>query len=150
MEHSMMDHGDMGHGDMGHDDMCSMNMLFTWNYKNTCVVFKWWHIRTLPHLLLSMIVVAASAYLYEYMKYYSAKSTASRAAGAANLSHTKAAKMKSASWYGAQVGFSFMLMLVFMTFNGWLMLAVVAGAAWGHYSWGHLTEGLAHNSLACH
>ncbi|CUS22459.1 LAQU0S05e05820g1_1 [Lachancea quebecensis] len=150
MDHSTMDHSNMGHGDMGHEDMCSMNMLFTWNYKNTCVVFKWWHIRTLPHLLLSILVIAASSYLYEYLKYYCAKSASSRTAGAASVSNSKAAKLKRASWYGAQVGFSFMLMLVFMTFNGWLMLAVVVGAAWGHYSWGNLTEGLAYNSLACH
>lgn len=145
-----MNHGDMGHGDMGHDDMCSMNMLFTWNYKNTCVVFKWWHIRTIPHLLVSMLLVAASAYLYEYLKYRASKCNVSRGNPITALGAGDTGRLKKAIWYGSQVGFSFMLMLVFMTYNGWLMLAVVLGAIWGHYSWGSLVEDPAHNSLACH
>ncbi|SCU86494.1 LANO_0C08174g1_1 [Lachancea nothofagi CBS 11611] len=140
--HSTMDHGDMDHGD---SDMCSMNMLFTWNYKNTCVVFKWWHIRTVWHLLLSMAVITACAYLYEYLKYFSTKSLVA----SSNASMGRTVQLKRASWYGAQVGFSLMLMLVFMTYNGWLMLAVVLGAAWGHYSWGILTESNT-RTLACH
>ncbi|KAH7919287.1 Ctr copper transporter [Leucogyrophana mollusca] len=38
--------------------------------------------------------------------------------------------------YGATVFLSFFLMLVFMTYNAYLILAVVAGAAIGHYVFG--------------
>ncbi|KAI0339889.1 Ctr copper transporter [Trametopsis cervina] len=38
-----------------------------------------------------------------------------------------------AIFYGAQVFLSFFLMLVFMTYNAYLILATVAGAALGHY-----------------
>ncbi|SCV00009.1 LAME_0G06942g1_1 [Lachancea meyersii CBS 8951] len=141
MDSSSMKHGDMDHGNK---DMCSMNMLFTWNYKNTCVVFKWWHIRTLPHLILSVALIVLISYLYEYLKYYASKSAITSGSGSG-----RSANIKRASWYGAQVGFSFMLMLVFMTYNGWLMLSVVVGAAWGHYSWGSAVESNTRN-LACH
>ncbi|KAF5348624.1 hypothetical protein D9758_006858 [Tetrapyrgos nigripes] len=38
--------------------------------------------------------------------------------------------------YGATVFLSFFLMLVFMTYNAYLILAVVLGAAFGHYIFG--------------
>lgn len=147
----MMDHGNMDHGgDM--DDMCSMNMLFSWSYKNTCVIFDWWHIRTLPHLFFSFLAVMFSAYLYEYLKYYIRKSVSNNSVTTTNSSSYRSLRVTKSIWYGVQVGFSFMLMLVFMTYNGWLMIAVVLGAIWGHYSWGSLLEEKQPNAsnLACH
>ncbi|GAA5811407.1 hypothetical protein MFLAVUS_004843 [Mucor flavus] len=38
--------------------------------------------------------------------------------------------------YAALVGISFWLMLVFMTYNGYLMLSTVFGAGFGHYIFG--------------
>ena len=38
--------------------------------------------------------------------------------------------------YGFQVIYSFWLMLVFMTYNGWYMLAVGVGAGLGNCIWG--------------
>jgi len=54
--------------------------------------------------------------------------------------------------YGATVFLSFFLMLVFMTYNAYLILATVAGAAIGHYIFGsHIdTEGGASKGMACH
>lgn len=43
------------------------------------------------------------------------------------------ARALRASLYGATVFLSFFLMLVFMTYNAYLILAVVLGAAIGHY-----------------
>lgn len=134
----------------GHDDMCSMNMLFSWSYKNTCVVFKWWHIKTIPHLVISFAAISFLAYLYEYLKYYSFKSMNNQSSSSNNATTAGSLKLKKSIWYGIQVGFSFMLMLVFMTYNGLLMIAVVVGAMWGHYSWGAATEVAPRNSLACH
>lgn len=149
-QHTSMMHGNM---DMGDSDSCSMNMLFTWSYKNTCVVFRWWHIRKLSDMLLSFIAIMFLGYLYEYLRYYIFKSQANRA-GVTNTSSSSHRKNKfyNSCWYGLQVGYSFMLMLVFMTYNGWLMIAVVLGAIWGHYSWGTRIKPLADEipALACH
>ncbi|QID80020.1 copper transpport protein [Saccharomyces pastorianus] len=146
------DHSDMHMGDG--DDTCSMNMLFSWSYKNTCVVFEWWHIKTLPGLILSCLAIFGLAYLYEYLKYCVHKRQLSQRVLLPNRSLTKinqADKVSNSILYGLQVGFSFMLMLVFMTYNGWLMLAVVCGAIWGNYSWRtSYSPEIDDSSLACH
>ncbi|KAG8800303.1 hypothetical protein FRC17_006905 [Serendipita sp. 399] len=62
-----------------------------------------------------------------------------------------------ASLYGASVFLSFFLMLVFMTYNGYLILATVLGAALGHYIYGGrmdpdavLGGGLETKGMSCH
>ncbi|KAI0786630.1 Ctr-domain-containing protein [Abortiporus biennis] len=59
--------------------------------------------------------------------------------------------------YGSSVFLSFFLMLVFMTYNAYLIVAVVAGAAIGHYIFNPdmdiesvLAGGVASKSMACH
>jgi len=54
--------------------------------------------------------------------------------------------------YGASVGLSFFLMLVFMTYNAYLILAVVLGAIIGHYMLGEVMEpdSIGGRGLACH
>ncbi|KAL3228547.1 Copper transport protein CTR2 [Nakaseomyces bracarensis] len=165
MDHSAMDHSKghagMNHPGMGDTDSCSMNMLFTWNYKNTCVVFHWWHIKTVQGLLLSCVALFLLSGLYEYLKYYlnnsqrlyevTSTSSNNETNVPANVASraTKRIALSRSMWYGFQVGYSFMLMLVFMTYNGWLMIAVVLGAAWGHYHWGSKCAPSS-QSLACH
>jgi len=69
MDHSGMGHGDMGHGDMGGEmPMCNMNMLFTWDTTNLCIVFKWWHIRSTGGLLFSLLAVVALTAAYEAIR----------------------------------------------------------------------------------
>ncbi|KAI9455865.1 copper transporter, partial [Russula earlei] len=62
-----------------------------------------------------------------------------------------------ATLYGAQVFVSFFLMLVFMTYNAYLILAVVLGASIGHFVFGAvmdveavLTGGDLGKGMACH
>ncbi|KAF5338486.1 hypothetical protein D9611_013308 [Ephemerocybe angulata] len=62
-----------------------------------------------------------------------------------------------ASMYGATVFISFFLMLVFMTYNAYLIAAVVIGAALGHYVFGAtinpdaiLHDGGQDKGMACH
>jgi len=62
-----------------------------------------------------------------------------------------------ATLYGAQVFVSFFLMLVFMTYNAYLILAVVIGASLGHFVFGAgmnveaiLTGGDTGKAMACH
>ncbi|KAM3086745.1 copper transpport protein [Clarireedia jacksonii] len=71
MDHSHMHHGgmDMGHGgmDMG-GDRCNMNMLFTWDTTNLCVIFRWWHIRSTFTLILSLIAIVFLTAGYEAIR----------------------------------------------------------------------------------
>ncbi|KAG7148517.1 hypothetical protein HYQ46_002618 [Verticillium longisporum] len=72
MDHSHMDHGDSGHGGMDHGDMggaqCSMNMLFTWDTNNLCIVFRQWRIDSTFSLVLSLLLVVALAAGYEALR----------------------------------------------------------------------------------
>ncbi|KAL0956619.1 hypothetical protein HGRIS_002754 [Hohenbuehelia grisea] len=57
-----------------------------------------------------------------------------------------------ATLYGATVFLSFFLMLVFMTYNAYLIIAVVAGAAIGHFVFGsHMeVDSTSGKGMACH
>ncbi|KAJ8515595.1 hypothetical protein ONZ45_g6997 [Pleurotus djamor] len=61
-----------------------------------------------------------------------------------------------AALYGATVFLSFFLMLVFMTYNAYLILAVVAGAGIGHFIFGShmdpeaILSGSGSKGMACH
>lgn len=153
--HLMMNQGD-GHGNHGnHGDgsasTCTMHSALTWSYKDTCVVFSSWHIKTPKHLILSMFAIMLLAYFYEYLKYYIYKFQVNQQSSTTtNSVSQRRYNLANSIWYGLQVGFSFMLMLVFMTYNGWLMLSVVAGAIWGNYHWGSKVKSSGVQELSCH
>lgn len=166
MGHDMSSHTNMDHSMPGHDmpgnggdhsghssPMCKMNMLFTWDYENVCVVFKWWHIYNAFDLVLSVIAIAVLAAGYEFLKYrykqFVRKNRGFKglpiSANTPNVYLNKVPqnfRLKHSLLYGFQVGYSFMLMLVFMSFNGWLMTAVVAGAVIGNFVWNDLNLGV--------
>lgn len=152
MNHAGMNHAGMNHGDMpsANEPHCSMNMSFTWSYQDLCIIFKWWHIHTQMQMFLSCAAIMALAMHYEWVKYRLARRASEGAASPGRMPSRE--RLRRALGYGAQVAFSFMLMLVFMTYNGWLMLAVVAGAAAGYYRWGDAVASFQgeNRSLACH
>lgn len=43
-------------------------MLFTWDTTNLCIVFRWWHIRSTPSLILSLLAVVALGAGYEALR----------------------------------------------------------------------------------
>ncbi|KAK6202440.1 putative copper transport protein [Scheffersomyces amazonensis] len=170
MNHAMMDHSNMGHhsaasaismSGMDHDmpgmeDKCSMNMLFTWDWKNTCVIFRWWHIKTFGGFISTFLAIVLLTALYEFIKcsfnqwQKSYVSTVSGASTNTSEITIRRFKFKRALLYGVQVGYSFLLMLVFMTYNGWLMIAVGVGAAVGNYFWGVSDISSSTRDLSCH
>ncbi|KAI0775826.1 Ctr copper transporter [Trametes elegans] len=67
------------------------------------------------------------------------------------------ARLSRAALYGASVFLSFFLMLVFMTYNAYLILATVVGAALGHFIFSShmdidavLSGGVDGKGMACH
>jgi copper transporter 1 len=165
-----MDHGDMDHGHGGMDDMCSMSMLFTWDTSNLCIVFKWWHIRTTPGLILSLLIVVALSAGYEALREASRRyecAVTKRLEDLPNASNEPATETTPFLWtgssqqetsrhahvikavlYAVQNFYAFMLMLVFMTYNGWVMVAVSLGAFVGYLLFGNSTSATKDN--ACH
>ncbi|KAI8720686.1 Copper transport protein [Fusarium sp. LHS14.1] len=167
MDHKGMDHGGMDHGDGGMKDMCSMNMLFTWDTKNLCIVFRQWHIRSTSSLVFSLVAVILLAVGYEALRslsrrYEEALDKRVRAtpsdepvtestpilSGQNQEQADQRAHIIKAVLYALQNFYAFMLMLVFMTYNGWVMVSVSLGAFIGYIFFGHRTSATKDN--ACH
>ncbi|TDZ27129.1 Copper transport protein CTR2 [Colletotrichum spinosum] len=156
MDHSAMDHGSMGGGGMGGGmgDRCSMSMLFTWNTNNLCIVFRQWHIRSTGGLIVSLLLVVALAAGYEALRAASRRYEQSVNKRVDSLPRreqveaSRSAHLVKAALYAAQNFYAFMLMLVFMTYNGWVMGAVAIGAFVGYAVFGNSTSSTKDN--ACH
>ncbi|KAG5930614.1 hypothetical protein E4U42_005276 [Claviceps africana] len=163
MDHAHHDHAAMGHADMGHgghgghggmDDMCSMSMLFTWDTTNLCIVFRQWHVRSTPGLLASLLAVVVLAMGYEALRALSRRyehGVHRRVAAMPRQCQDKASRqghVVKAVFYAVQNFYAFMLMLIFMTYNGWVMMAVSLGAFLGYLFFGHRTSSTKDN--ACH
>lgn len=129
-------------------------MIFTWDWKNTCIVFKWWHVRTFTDFVVTLVAIGALALGYELTKlWFSAwqKRALAAPSTATNSASLRQIRLKQSLFYGFQVGYSFMLMLVFMTYNGWYMIAVVLGAVVGNQLWNKdIFDNDPSRSLACH
>merc|ERR1712098_123317 len=177
MDHSHMDHGQMDHDhgdmDMG-GDQCSMNMLFTWSSKNLCIVFPQWRVTGTLSLLISLIAIVILTAGYEWVRdlsrryeqthsaHLQAFSTSTQPEGSrineissllspgkdARSSAEQRGTIVKAAFYAVQVFYSFFIMLLFMTYNGWVMLAVAVGAFFGYLLFGAHTS--ATKSVACH
>lgn len=152
---STVSHHNMDHNIPGMEDKCSMNMLFTWDWKNTCIVFKWWHVKTEIGFVLSLLAIVLLGALYEFVKAWFSKWERNElatlgASNASTITQEKRFKIKRGVLYGFQVIYSFWLMLVFMTYNGWYMLAVGVGAGLGNCIWGSSGESSSSRSLSCH
>ncbi|KAI9027621.1 Ctr copper transporter [Phycomyces nitens] len=148
-------------------------MLFNWQIENVCVVFRSWHISTSWGLFGSCLVIFAIAAGYEYLRAWSTTldqqwadaEWKKQADGRVDVGHHESDLESSeadiplrvggrqeiirSSVYALLVAISFWLMLVFMTYNGYLMIAVVLGAGVGHYVFGkgYLS---ASRSIQCH
>jgi len=158
-----MDHGGM---DMS-ADRCNMNMLFTWDTNNLCIVFRWWHIRSTPGLIISLLAVVALGAAYEALRSASRRyetfvnkrheelpngavteRTPFLWSGRNQVEVSKRAHIIKAFLYAVQNFYAFMLMLLFMTYNGWVMIAVSVGAFVGYLVFGNSTS--ATKDGACH
>ncbi|KAH0608969.1 uncharacterized protein H6S33_001197 [Morchella sextelata] len=163
MDHMMAEHDMSGHDMMASNYRCQMSMLFTWNTENLCLVFRWWHVSNTFTLILSLLGVVALSAGYEFVREISRRYEARVDAENASLSTsdesssllpgrniTSASKrghIGKAIFYGIQVFYSFFIMLLFMTYNGWVMIAVAVGASLGYTIWGGAS---ATKSVACH
>ncbi|KAK5657085.1 hypothetical protein OQA88_3613 [Cercophora sp. LCS_1] len=179
--HHMMGHGDMDHGDHGMPGMdgpakCSMNMLFTWDWRNVCVVFRQWQITSPLSLVFTLLGVVAITAGYEALREGIRRYEASAnkrletvprdgsiddevepvaettpfflRPGQNKDEVTRRAHLIKSVLYGIQNFYAFMIMLIFMTYNGWIMVAVSVGAGIGFLLFGGRTT--AAKETACH
>ncbi|KAF3906648.1 hypothetical protein ABW20_dc0109534 [Dactylellina cionopaga] len=138
-------------------------MLFTWDPTNLCIIFRTWHVRGPVSLVFSLLAIVALTAGYEFVREvsrrYEAKLETKRGIlnesssllpgreGNANTTIKKDGQLIKALLYSLQVFYSFFIMLLFMTYNGWVMLAVAVGAFVGYMIWGNASSV---KSVACH
>jgi len=161
MDHSHMDHGDMAPA------RCSMNMLFTWDTNNLCIIFRGWHIQSTAGLIFSLIGVALLTAGYEAVREASRRyelhverarqdlpndddteRTPFLWTGRQQVEVSRQAHTVKAVLYGIQVFYSFFIMLLFMTYNGWVMISVGVGAFIGFLLFGTNTSSA--KAATCH
>ncbi|KAH9948938.1 Ctr copper transporter [Amylocystis lapponica] len=133
---------------------CAMNMLWNTQIENTCIVFRSWHISSRTSFAFSLLAVwlrvasrsldrriaatlVAQGKLASRSRHGSGRNSPEvDTEGAALLTGDASpitARLARASLYGITVFLSFFLMLIFMTYNAYLIIAVVVGAAVGHF-----------------
>ncbi|KAF2806590.1 Ctr copper transporter family protein [Mytilinidion resinicola] len=161
MDHSHMDHGNA--------HRCNMNMLFTWGTQDLCIVFRQWHVSGTFSLLWSLLAIVLLTAGYEAVReisrrYEAYSNNPRRVDEATSPSVNESSsllwsgrsvraverrnKMVNAAFYALQVFYSFFIMLLFMTYNGWVMLAVAVGAFLGYMTFGNSSS--ATKGVACH
>ncbi|EED12264.1 Ctr copper transporter family protein [Talaromyces stipitatus ATCC 10500] len=158
MDHSHMDHGDM---DMGHGGgKCVTNMLFTWSTHNMCIIFPEWRVQGTGSLLASLFAIILLTAGYEavrnFTRLYEASHTQRLKAFSSSVLAGRDSKqvlerrgrLIMATLYAVQVFYSFFIMLLFMTYNGWVMISVAVGAFVGYLVFGG--DAPATKSAACH
>ncbi|KAJ1662643.1 copper transpport protein [Coemansia sp. RSA 1646] len=143
--------GHEGHGGGGDDSrpMCAMNMSLNWSTENVCVLFDFWRVNSTTSLVFTCAAVFMLGYFYECLRAklrsWETRTASSGGTGAlADATSTliprdttsgTSIRWKRAIYYGLMVAYSYSLMLIFMTYNGYLIISVIGGAIAGHYSY---------------
>jgi len=168
--HSTVDPGHGGHGDHGTGSMQHMMMMFFHFGNNETVLFESWKFDSVGGLIGSMIGIFFMAALYEGLKYYreylfwrTYNALQYRAVsfpsekGVVNEDN-QVVQPTMMSWmhffqtilHILQITLSYFLMLIFMTYNVWLCIAVVFGAAVGYFLFGWKKSVIVDVTEHCH
>ncbi|XP_059484342.1 high affinity copper uptake protein 1 isoform X2 [Neocloeon triangulifer] len=153
------------HLDMGHH---MMSMTFHFGYCEN-VLFDCWKVRSVGSLIGSMIGIMILAALYEGLKYYREylfwrsnnsiqyrSVTPPEKAGNAEEARVVQPTMLSGvhafqtALHVVQLVISYLLMLIFMTYNVWLCLAVIVGATAGYFLFGWKKSVIVDVTEHCH
>lgn len=174
-EHPTTAHNHDGHTDMDMDECSSMDqhgmmmMTFHTGFCET-VLFDSWKVSSVGGLIGSMIGIFIMAALYEGLKYYREylfwKTYNSLQYKAVSIPADKAIGVEDnrivqptmfSLLHGfqtflhiVQIVLSYFLMLIFMTYNVWLCLAVVVGAAVGYFLFGWKKSFIVDVTEHCH
>lgn len=131
-----------------------------------CVIFDWWNIQTLGAFIGSAIAIFFIVVLYEALKFwreklYAAKRVQFRASETALTDNSPAtvgvvqlmfnrSHAFQTLLHVVQMCISYALMLVAMTYNAWLLLAIVLGAGCGYFLFGWVRQRSVDVEEHCH
>ncbi|KAK9693969.1 Ctr copper transporter family [Popillia japonica] len=160
------------HDHSGHDSPMTHAMSMAFHFGTTeTVLFTSWAFKTTGGLIGSMIGIFFMAALYEGLKYYreylfwrttynslqykavtltSQKRVVSEDNQVVQPSMLSPMHFLQTLLHILQVVLSYFLMLIFMTYNVWLCIAVVAGAAVGYFLFGWKKSVIVDVTEHCH
>lgn len=158
----------MHHGDMS---SCAMNMFLNTDTTNLCILVKQWRVTGPWSLGQALVVIVLFAMSFEAIRELTrryehnsrtgiiALGGSSRPDSPSPLANTatttgrreaRKRQLIKSLLYALQVGISFLLMLVFMTYNVYVMAAVVVGSGIGYYLFNSDPNGVSGKGMACH
>ncbi|KAK9451877.1 Ctr copper transporter family-domain-containing protein [Limtongia smithiae] len=127
---------------------CNMNMLFTWQTQDICIVFNWWHIYNRVTLAFSFLGIVGLAIVFEFIREFTRRYESYINSAARNEEilplvfrhyipdRSVRDRLVLSLLYAIQILISYFLMLVFMSYSGMMMFAVVVGAFFGYFFFG--------------
>ncbi|CAB4473122.1 uncharacterized protein OCT59_028337 [Rhizophagus irregularis] len=139
------------HGGSHDSDACNMQMLFNWDTEKLCIIFTWWRVNSIGFLILSCFIIILLATSFEFLRFALRKYDTKIQVSYSQLQEGRDANSEEVATqsnanrityvqqlvrtliHTSQVFLSFFLMLVFMTYNGFLMISVIIGAAIGYF-----------------
>ncbi|KAF4525411.1 hypothetical protein B566_EDAN004154 [Ephemera danica] len=168
-EHHMDDMSNMTNCEKLDAGQHVMEMTFHFGHCEN-VLFDWWQIRGPGSLIGSMIGIFIIAALYEGLKYYREylfwrsnnavqyrtvspppqKTDAEEQQKVVKPSMLSKIHGLQTGLHVIQIIISYLLMLIFMTYNSWLCLAVVAGATLGYFLFGWKKSVIVDVTEHCH
>lgn len=161
---------DMGGGgmDMGGGDMYMMIMWFHVGM-NEYVLFDFWRVKDGRSLAYTLAILFVAAFVYEGLKYMRESLYVRNSHRSHANSHSSSIELnkqlEQLSWsqgmfrtlhlvqtllHAVQFLLSYLLMLVFMTYNVWLCLAVLFGATFGFFVFGWKKHSAVDITEHCH
>ncbi|KAI8873913.1 hypothetical protein GQ42DRAFT_160173 [Ramicandelaber brevisporus] len=153
---------DMGGGAADKGPACVIGMLWNWDMTNRCFIFSTWQTTSKGWQAGTWLIIFFTCVVYQLAKNrlerWEAMTFSQPAAGSCigseknGFSEENGGSLpvykKSAHWQkwlsalltGIQMFFSYMIMLLTMYYNGWIILAVVLGLAFGRLAVLYLFE----------
>lgn len=164
MDHSAMDHSAMDHSTMDHSSM-GMSMTFHFGVLEK-VLFNEWQVDKVSTMVLSCVGIFFMAVIYEGIKYFrenllwrTYNSLHYRAVNENAVPDGESHKpprmfsqkhVLQTGLHMVQLIVSYLLMLIFMTYNVWLCLAVILGSATGYFLFGWKRTVVVDMTETCH
>ncbi|KAI9101953.1 Ctr copper transporter family-domain-containing protein [Phlyctochytrium arcticum] len=112
----------------------SMSMVWNWSY-DTTIIFESWRTDGLRSILLASILTYLATYFFEYYRTFRAERDRMLVVEMEGRNHirTRRLQVQRALLHGLEFFVGYLLMMVFMSMNGFLCLSMVAGAISGFY-----------------
>lgn len=165
---------DMGGDDLGEDamPMCKISMLWNWNTIDSCFIAETWHVRSRGMFAGSCIGVFFLVFASQWLSRVSKEFELAADNGASAPFNKQTIKsplvyLISHRWlanpartsitnhiiksilYTIQWGVSYIIMLLFMYYNGYIIISCILGALFGHLVFAYNAPAVADEEVTC-